>query len=74
MKAETLVRMANQMADFFASQSHDSAVAGIEDHIRRFWDPRMRRELAAHIAAGGAGLKPLALEAAKRIAAPAAGQ
>ncbi|MEX2297550.1 MAG: formate dehydrogenase subunit delta [Dongiaceae bacterium] len=69
MKAETLVRMANQMADFFAAQAHDQAVAGVEDHILKFWDPRMRRALAAHLATGGAGLKPLAREAAERVAA-----
>jgi len=69
MKPEMLVRMANQMADFFKSQSHEDAVAGIEDHIRKFWDPRMRRALAAHLAAGGEGLKPLAREAAERVCA-----
>jgi formate dehydrogenase subunit delta len=61
--------MANQMADFFAAQAHDDAVAGVEDHILKFWDPRMRRELAAHLAAGGAGLKPIAREAAERVVA-----
>jgi formate dehydrogenase subunit delta len=71
MKAETLVRMANQMADFFGAQSHDAAVAGIEDHIRKFWDPRMRKAMAEHLASGAAvGLKPLAREAAERACAP----
>jgi formate dehydrogenase subunit delta len=69
MKPEMLVRMANQMADFFAAQAHDEAVAGVEDHILKFWDPRMRRDLAAHLAAGGAGLKPIAREAAERVVA-----
>ncbi|MEX0808192.1 MAG: formate dehydrogenase subunit delta [Dongiaceae bacterium] len=69
MKPEMLVRMANQMADFFASQSHDDAVAGIEDHILKFWDPRMQRALAAHLATGGEGLKPQARAAAERVVA-----
>ncbi|MEX2199762.1 MAG: formate dehydrogenase subunit delta [Dongiaceae bacterium] len=69
MKPEMLVRMANQMADFFASQSHDEAVAGVEDHILKYWDPRMRRDLAAHLAAGGGGLKPIAHAAAERVVA-----
>lgn len=73
MKPETLVRMANQMADFFGAQSHEAAVAGIEDHIRKFWDPRMRRDLAAHLATGGEGLKPLAREAAERACAAPSG-
>ena len=41
---ETLVRMANQIADFFKIQPANEAVAGTADHIRRFWDPRMRTE------------------------------
>jgi formate dehydrogenase subunit delta len=69
MKPETLVRMANQIADFFASQSHDEAVAGVEDHILKFWDPRMRRDLAKHLDTGGAGLKPIAHAAAERVVA-----
>jgi formate dehydrogenase subunit delta len=74
MKAEMLVRMANQMEDFFKSQSHEDAVHGIEDHIRRYWDPRMRKAMAEHLASGAdTGLKPLAREAAERACAPAAG-
>jgi formate dehydrogenase subunit delta len=60
---ERLVYMANQIARFFAAQPHDAAVAGIAKHVRDFWDPRMRQLIHAHIAAGGAGLDPAALEA-----------
>jgi formate dehydrogenase subunit delta len=61
--AERLVYMANQMAKFFASQKHDTAVAGLADHIVKFWDPRMKAMIGEHMAAGGAGLDPLAKEA-----------
>jgi formate dehydrogenase subunit delta len=73
MKPEMLVKMANQMEDFFRSQAHDAAVAGIEEHIRKYWDPRMRKAMAEHLASGAAGLKPLAREAAQRACAPASG-
>ena len=74
MKPEMLVRMANQMEDFFKSQAHDDAVAGIEEHIRKYWDPRMRKAMAEHLASGAdIGLKPLAREAAQRACAPDAG-
>jgi len=74
MKPEMLVRMANQMEDFFKSQAHDDAVAGIEEHIRKYWDPRMRKAMADHLASGAeTGLKPLAREAAQRACVPAAG-
>jgi formate dehydrogenase subunit delta len=53
-----LVYMANQIGKFFASQGHDKAVPGTADHIKKFWDPRMRAAIFAHLKAGGAGLDP----------------
>ncbi len=67
MNTPTLVRMANQIAGFFRAQPGDAAVAATADHIKKFWDPRMRKDLAVHLQAGGAGLDPLALEAAQSL-------
>ena len=53
---DRLVYMANQIGKFFQSQGHDQAVAGVADHIRKFWDPRMRKDIVAHLATGGVGL------------------
>ena len=53
---EKLVYMANQIGQFFHSQGHDRAVQGISEHIWKFWDPRMRKQIFAHLDAGGAGL------------------
>ena len=58
MSPERLVYMANQIGKFFASQGADKAVPGIAEHIRKFWDPRMRSAITAHVDAGGAGLDP----------------
>jgi formate dehydrogenase subunit delta len=69
MPPEKLVMMANQIAMFFAAQGEARAVPQIADHIRQFWDPRMRRAIAAHIADGGAGLDPLAKVALAGISA-----
>lgn len=44
-----LAYMANQIGTFFASQKHADAVASIEDHLRKFWDPRMRKQILAHL-------------------------
>lgn len=46
MEAEKLVKMANQIASFFEAEP-DPATAqeGIASHLKRFWDPRMRREI-----------------------------
>ncbi len=58
-----LVYMANQIGKFFQSQGHDSAVSGVADHIKKFWDPRMLAGIFAHLDAGGADLDPNVREA-----------
>jgi formate dehydrogenase subunit delta len=58
MSPDRLIYMANQIGAFFRSQGHDKAVPGIADHIHKFWDPRMRKAIFAHLDAGGAGLEP----------------
>jgi formate dehydrogenase subunit delta len=59
--------MANQIATFFESQGSDKAVAGTADHIKKFWDPRMRAQIVAHVKAGGSGLDPVARKAIDRL-------
>jgi formate dehydrogenase subunit delta len=59
--------MANQISDFFAAYPHDTAVKETATHIRNFWEPRMRKQLFDHLAAGGEGLKPIALEAGRAL-------
>jgi formate dehydrogenase subunit delta len=68
MESENMVHMANQIAIFFASYPHDEAVAGVTDHFKQFWEPRMRRQIIDYVAHGGAGLHELAIEAVKRLA------
>jgi formate dehydrogenase subunit delta len=65
MDASKLVKMANEIAEFFESDPDPQAVTdGIAGHLRRFWEPRMRRELLRYIDEhGGAGCKPAVLEA-----------
>ncbi len=67
-----LVYMANQIADFFAAQGEELAVAGTAEHIRKFWDPRMRARMFAHFdATKGKGLEPIALKAVTALRAAA---
>jgi formate dehydrogenase subunit delta len=54
-----LVYMANQIGDFFKYQPRQDAAEGIATHIRKFWDPRMRKQIYAHLDAGGEGLDPV---------------
>jgi formate dehydrogenase subunit delta len=51
---DRLIYMANQIGWFFRSQGHDHAVSGIADHIHKFWDPRMRKAIFAHLEAKSA--------------------
>ena len=70
MDVQRLVAMANDIAAFFDAES-DKAVAadGVRTHLAKYWDPRMRREIVAHVSAGGAGLVPTARAAVELIAA-----
>ena len=67
MSPDKLIYMANQIGAFFKSQGHDQAVSGIANHIHKFWDPRMRSAILAHLDAGGAGLDPNVREAIETL-------
>ena len=67
MSPEKMVHMANQIAAFFRSQPGEDAAARVAAHLTDFWEPRMRAQLLAHVAAGGAGLDPVALAAARML-------
>lgn len=66
-----LVTMANQIGRFFVSEDPATAVAAIADHLDKFWDPRMRGAIIAHLEAGGADLDPPVREAVARLRRPA---
>ena len=65
MNVDNLVRMANQIGEFFQSMpDHAEAVDDVADHIRKFWEPRMRREIYAHLdGPAGDDLLPIVAEA-----------
>jgi len=67
---EKIVRMANQIGTFFESKPREEGVAGIAEHINKFWEPRMRRHFFEIFDAGGEGLKPIVMEAAARVRRP----
>ncbi|AXK81093.1 formate dehydrogenase [Pseudolabrys taiwanensis] len=68
---DKLVYMANQIGKFFVSQGEKEAVEGVATHIRKFWEPRMRNKIFAHVDAGGAGLDPLVRKALDTLRQPA---
>ncbi|MBI2799128.1 MAG: formate dehydrogenase subunit delta [Gammaproteobacteria bacterium] len=66
MHIERLVEMANDIAANQAADP-DHAVGIITLHLQRFWDPRMRAQIIAHLAEGGAGLADDARAAIARL-------
>jgi formate dehydrogenase subunit delta len=68
MNIERLVRMANDIGNFFKSEpEHAVAVDGVASHIKRFWDPRMRKEIVAYVDGGGSDLMDLVREAVLKL-------
>jgi formate dehydrogenase subunit delta len=69
MNIERLVKMANDIADFFNAESDkELAAEGVKKHIMRSWDPRMRKEIIKHYQEKGEGLSQLAAQAIKKLA------
>ncbi|MET3598395.1 formate dehydrogenase subunit delta [Martelella mangrovi] len=67
MAPEKLTYMANQIAAFFRTRPHEEAVAGVADHISKFWEPRMRTQLFEMLEKPDTGFDPLVIEAGDRI-------
>lgn len=61
--------MGNQIALQFANLPTAEAAAAIARHIENFWEPRMRRNLEALVAAGDDSLEPLLVDAVGRLVA-----
>lgn len=67
MNTDDLVRMANQIAVSFSPYPREEAVSETAAHIQAFWEPRMRRQLLDHGAAGGAGLHDIVRQSLVRL-------
>ena len=63
------VRLANSIAVQFHQRPADEAASAVANHIRMFWDPRMRTELLTRVETNAADLDPLVLEAVKILRA-----
>lgn len=73
--SDKLVMMVNQIMRNVLVQGDERAVIVAADHMRKFWEPRMRAHIYQHVKAGGEGLTPLALRAVielERLETPAA--
>ena len=70
MNPEHLAEMANDIANFFAAEpDREAAVNGVSGHLKKFWDPRMRRQIVAYLRdQGGGELGELARAGVARLA------
>ena len=65
MQTEQLIKMANQVGDFFESYPDQvQAQQDIAQHLNRFWALSMRQQIAAHVKeSDGAGLQAKVISA-----------
>ena len=69
MTSSNLITMANRIGEFFeAMPDRDEALEGVAQHIQKFWEPRMRRQLRAGLLNDTTRqqLKPIVCEALER--------
>lgn len=61
MNVDNLIKMANQIGQYFASEPDTAlAVNGVRQHLQNFWTPAMRQRLKAwQVEHDGADLHPL---------------
>lgn len=75
MNTAKLVRMANDIAaNFDCGLGRAREVAGVVDHIGRFWSPHMLDTMAQHMQAGDTGLSGLAEQALRELIQERQGQ
>jgi formate dehydrogenase subunit delta len=66
-KIDRLVRMANQIGDFYASMPEREAIEGAVSHLRLYWTPKMIREIIAFADQGHSGLNAIAARAVESL-------
>ena len=70
MNTDLMIKMLNEISAFFAGEDdHEQAARDIQNHVRRYWEPRMRAQLLEYFEQRkGAGLSELALKAVALLA------
>ncbi|HEY1891207.1 MAG TPA: formate dehydrogenase subunit delta [Steroidobacteraceae bacterium] len=71
MNIDLLIKMVNEISAYFASEPDtDQAAKDVAGHLRRYWEPRMRRQIITYCdQRQGAGLTDLALRGVRLLAA-----
>lgn len=70
MHIDLLISMANQIGDFFAGANPETAARDVANHLKRYWEPRMRAQIITYYEQRhGAGLSDVALGAVAQLKA-----
>jgi formate dehydrogenase subunit delta len=64
LNAPAEIRMINNIAAHFSYLRAEQAAAAVADHVKRFWDPRMKQRLLLLVASDTRDLTPVAASAA----------
>jgi len=67
MSSSEVARLANDIAAQFGHRAYGDASIATAEHMRNFWDPRMRRQLLELVAEGGDDLDPVVVGAAAHL-------
>ncbi|MFA5982875.1 MAG: formate dehydrogenase subunit delta [Methylococcaceae bacterium] len=71
MNTERIIKMANDIGDFFNSESDKVlAVESVKNHLAKFWDPRMRKTIITYCQNDGSQLHELVRDAVKKLDPP----
>jgi formate dehydrogenase subunit delta len=57
------IRLINQIVIHFGYLPNDVAASEVANHVRRFWDPRMKRRLFELVDTGTKDFEPVAVAA-----------
>lgn len=71
MNIDLLIKMTNEISAYFAAEPDtEQAARDVAGHLKRFWEPRMRRQIITYYEQRqGAGLSDLALRGVALLAA-----
>lgn len=62
-----LIYMANQIARAFAAEGEERAVVATAEHLKKFWDPRMRARILTLFQAGQGEFLPVTRRALEQL-------
>jgi NADH-dependant formate dehydrogenase delta subunit FdsD len=70
MNIDHLIKMVNEISAFWEGEAREAAPKEVANHLRRFWEPRMRAQIITYYEQRqGAGLSDAAKQAVGLLAA-----